>query len=472
MRQRVFTFADQNAFAELSGDNNPVHIDPLVARRSLFGQPIVHGVHSLMWALDQWLEDRSESVRLQHLQVLFLKPVGLNQEVRFTLVSEQGNRVRIDVLKGDEIAVRILFQWSACEPRPLEAVAADLPKLQPPDFLNPATIQSCNGSLDLHLQPEIARRLFPNLTRRFCPLQSAILLGMSRLVGVKCPGLHSIFSEMKLTADDTGDLQKIKYTVSEFEDRYGLVLMSVAAPGICGTVRAFIRPQPQAQTSFSDLKKMMNKEAFAGQRALVVGGSRGLGEVAAKLLAAGGADVQLTYHTGKADAQKLVEEILVGGGQASLCELDVLQPKNDWADRIAATHLYYFASPFISGSEKNFSSTMFNTFCHYYVSGFARVVESLQKHGLQNVFYPSTVFIDEMPPGFVEYVMAKGAGEILCRALGEKYPGMNFYFPRLPKMATDQTVSLQPTNTPDSTPIILAALHTFNDLINSKQPLV
>jgi len=422
-----------------------------------------------MWALDQWLEDRPEFVQLQHLQVVFLKPVGLNQEVQFSLVSEQKNRIRIDLLKGNEITVRMVFEWSAYEQCPINEVSSDLPKQQPPDFLNQETIQSCNGFLDLHLQPEIARRLFPNLTRRFCPLQAAILLGMTRLVGVKCPGLHSIFSELKLATSDTGDLKKIKYSVSEFEDRYGLVSMSVVAPGLCGTIKAIIRPQPQVQTKFTALKKMINPEAFARQRALVVGGSRGLGEVTAKLLAAGGAEVQLTYRMGKTDAQKVVDEILADGGRASLYELDILQPHNSWVGLTAPTHLYYFASPFISGSEKNFSFTVFNNFCNYYVSGFASIVESLQKLGLQNVFYPSTVFIDEMPSGFVEYVTAKGAGEKLCKALGKKYPEINFYCPRLPKMATDQTVSLHPVKNPDSTPIILAALHNFKDFINSKK---
>jgi hypothetical protein len=356
MRKRIFSFDNQIAFAAISGDNNPLHVDPLVARRSLFGQPIVHGVHSLMWALDCWLEGRSESVRLELLQVVFLKPIGLNQEVRFSLVSEQKNRVRIDLLKGDEIAVRIAFEWSVYKPISTEAVFPDLPKQQPPELLNRETIQSCNGFLDLYLRPVNARQLLPNLFRLFCPLQSAILLGMTRLVGVKCPGLNSIFSELKLVASDTGSLQKIKYSVSEFEDRYGLVLMSVTAPGLSGTIKAFVRPQAQIQTTFLDLKKSIKPDAFVGQRALVVGGSRGLGEVAAKILAAGGADVQLTYRVGKRDAQNVVDEIVTGGGQANFCELDVLQPQNKWAGPTAPTHLYYFCQPFHFGfGEKIFT---------------------------------------------------------------------------------------------------------------------
>jgi hypothetical protein len=41
---------------------------------------------------------------------------------------------------------------------------------------------------------------------------------------------------------------------------------------------------------------LVGPEDVLGGKALVVGGSRGLGEEAAKLLAAGGADRQLTYH--------------------------------------------------------------------------------------------------------------------------------------------------------------------------------
>lgn len=287
---------------------------------------------------------------------------------------------------------------------------------------------------------------------------------MTRLVGVKCPGLHSVFSELKLAADDTDNRQKITYAVTEFEERYGLVLMAVTAPGLAGTIKAFVRPQPQAQTAFADLKQLVSPGLFAGQRALIVGGSRGLGEVTAKLLAAGGAQVQLTYCTGKSDAQKIVDEITGAGGQAGLCEWDVLQPRNNWSGLTSSTHLYYFASPHISGSEKTgFSSALFGTFCNYYVNGFAATAEGLQKIGLRNVFYPSTVFIDEMPANFLEYAMAKNAGEVLCQALGKKYPAMYFYYPRLPKMATDQTVGFHPVQNPAPAPILLAALQNFND---------
>ena len=58
MRRR-FQAADQDAFAHLSGDHNPLHVDPVAARRLIFGGPVVHGIHLLLWALDAFVRPLS-----------------------------------------------------------------------------------------------------------------------------------------------------------------------------------------------------------------------------------------------------------------------------------------------------------------------------------------------------------------------------------------------------------------------------
>lgn len=50
---KTFTMADQSFFARLSGDFNPIHLDPLAARRTRAGDTVVHGVHMLAWSLDR-----------------------------------------------------------------------------------------------------------------------------------------------------------------------------------------------------------------------------------------------------------------------------------------------------------------------------------------------------------------------------------------------------------------------------------
>jgi acyl dehydratase len=52
LASRTFTEADQQRFAGVSGDRNPMHMDALSARRTPAGEPVVHGIHLLLWALD------------------------------------------------------------------------------------------------------------------------------------------------------------------------------------------------------------------------------------------------------------------------------------------------------------------------------------------------------------------------------------------------------------------------------------
>ena len=129
-------------------------------------------------------------------------------------------------------------------------------------------------------------------------------------------------------------------------------MMGIASPNVTGVVTAFFRPPPYNQISSGALQDIVDGREFAGQRALVIGGSRGLGEVTAKLLSAGGADVKLTYHQGAADARRVVAEITSSGGHAGCVPLDVLDHAasiDDVLDRQwTPTHLYYLASPFIA----------------------------------------------------------------------------------------------------------------------------
>jgi acyl dehydratase len=41
-----FNQPDVNTFAQITGDNNPIHIDAAFAAKTIFGKPIVHGFYS------------------------------------------------------------------------------------------------------------------------------------------------------------------------------------------------------------------------------------------------------------------------------------------------------------------------------------------------------------------------------------------------------------------------------------------
>jgi 3-oxoacyl-[acyl-carrier protein] reductase len=62
---------------------------------------------------------------------------------------------------------------------------------------------------------------------------------------------------------------------------------------------------------------------LAGRRALVTGGSRGIGAATALLLARCGADVVVGYRSRENDAARVVEAIRAGGRRGSACAADI-----------------------------------------------------------------------------------------------------------------------------------------------------
>lgn len=467
MDERTFTLQDQLAFAQLSGDSNPLHIDPVVARRLIFGAPIVHGIHSLLWALDMCLEKHSNPVSLRSIKASFLKPIMLNESVEYMLASGRDRNAEITLRQRGSVSTRIDVEWATASHPHASDITSQFPVQHSPRVFSEGKIAAASSMLDLCLHSDTANKLFPYLTRYLSRSQVAVLLHTSRLVGVECPGLHSIYSELALSADDSNGCRGMRYEVTKFDARFALVLMKVTAPGLNGSIKAFVRPPPQSQAAYLSLKGLVTNHEFAGQRALVVGGSRGLGEVTAKLLGMGGAQVKITYLQGKADACRIVDEIVSAGGRAECFHLDVLDLENGLSDALLSdwspTHLYYFATPFISsGTKGKFSTELFSRFCEYYVTGLMRTINRLAIGGLRKIFYPSTTFIDEVPSDMGEYVAAKMAGEMLCAFLEKTMPEAIIARPRLPRMTTDQTVRLMPVKNLDPVPVMLQALRAVH----------
>jgi len=442
MTKRAFTIEDQNNFAELSGDFNPLHVDELAARRYLFGTTVVHGVHLLLWALDLWARE-NQPFELTSLESFFRKPLPVGEDVEYRLKDHKDNSAELELAGNGVSYVYIKMSW---KPKGMKTAVA-LPHAlhgRACKVLNASQLTAAGGEFRLSWEPVSAVRLFPDLAKKVPSVQIAQILATTRLVGMECPGLNSLYSELSVSFESKlSEPLSLKYKVREFDSRFSRVKIDVEGPSMKGRIGAFLRPSPSRQESFTAIQKTVKSDEFADQSALIIGGSRGLGEVTAKLLAAGGAKVMLTYNKGRQDAVNIVNEI---GEQAGCTYFDVMDLGKADLEKIAAfkpTHLYYFATPKISPSGAEFSEKLFKNFWEFYVSGFSRSLEFLLKApSLKNIFYPSTVYIDHLPRSFLEYTKAKAEGEALCSDLEKKNKDLAVYYPRLPRMVTDQTVSI------------------------------
>jgi hypothetical protein len=245
--------------------------------------------------------------------------------------------------------------------------------------------------------------------------------------------------------------------------------VAVQAPGVTGELSVSYRPTAVEQAAMSTVARVVEPREFSGIRALVIGGSRGLGEVTAKVVAAGGGEVRLSYRQGARDAARVVGEIRAAGGVASCFALDILEPRTALQDQLGdgwkPTHLFYFPTPFISLNETTaFSPRLFGSYCRYYVEGFVAVFQQVSEasDGSLAVFYPSSRTLDEVIPKAIEYSAAKAAGETACVHLQKLHRGMRFHFPRLPRMLTDRTATMVPVETEDPVRVILAEIRRLS----------
>jgi len=470
MHERKFTLEDQNIFARLSGDYNKLHVDKIAARRYLFGGQVVHGIHIVLWALDQWLETSPNPVELVSLRVDFDKNLSVGEKVNCRVVSEGNNRIELKIYEEGQICLSISVGWKLPSAQAADNLNTGFPAERNCKVLSSEEVKKASGELALYIDKHTAGELFPQVAKKLPFMQMAQILASTRLVGMECPGFHSIFFALDVKFEGVkGSAPVLKYRVVNFDNRFSLSSIEVQGPSMKGTLKAFLRPPPTQQAGFSDLCKIVTADEFNGQRALIIGGSRGLGELVSKLLAAGGARIILTYVEGKEDAQRVMEEIVSKGGtQADIMYFNVLAPGESQTDHLvnfSPTHLYYFATPPIAANKEGFSVKLFRKFCDYYVGGFSDTLEFILEHapGLRKIFYPSSVFVEELPVSLGEYACAKAAGEALCLFIGKRKKNILINAPRLPKMATDQTASLMLDDRSDPVETMLKQLRDFKN---------
>lgn len=463
-----FNIDGQHSFAKLSGDFNPIHIDRIAARRLIFGQPVVHGVHTLLGMLDCWLTSHP-AIRIHSLRADFRNPARLNQDVSFSATSTSEGKVRLEATTPTAGLVRADVEWRSADRRDkrMSDIPAKSPAMESAHTLLPNQISSAAGSLPLMFDRALAAAMFPYASAKLPADQFAALLASTRVVGMRVPGLHSLLNAINLQ-DSSDTSVELAYSVEEFDERFSRAVIRLRSDGLSGTATAFLRPTPVVQAGFTEASRSVTPGEFSDERAIIIGGSRGLGEIAVKQLTAGGASVKFSYNVGEDDALRLAAEI--GADAPTSCfQLDVLGDSGKLEELcrdFAPTMVCYFStSPIIGAPRGRFSTPLFHELCQVYVEGFLRVFTAASSTGkLASILQPSSVSINETPFGMTEYSAAKAAAETLLRALQKSHPRIRFHAPRWGRMPTDLTASITPGEVTDPVPVVLAALRQMKNI--------
>ncbi|MCX6116935.1 MAG: MaoC family dehydratase, partial [Proteobacteria bacterium] len=423
---RVFYLQDQVLFAALSGDFNPIHVDPIFARRSQFGSVIVHGIHTLLWALDIFAGSVNRPFQILKLRSSFMNPIKIDQKAELVIAIQPGN-FEVTVAVDGIPCVRCFFNYEFVDTTQTDLKKISRPhseqtltKSQPqssagprPTLLDHNSIVGQQGDLIRIINTESVGQLFPAL-KAFSELKQIYqIMQTTEVVGMKCPGLNSIYSNLQMQfhsiatqsdhqsiGETNPEYAQLSYKTKSFDERFFLCCINVNGPGVEGEIKAFLAKPAPAQDSLRECQRFAKSRDLKKVRAIIIGGSRGIGENVTKILAACGADVLFTYHFGKIESDAIELE----AGQLQLnargLRFDIL---NDQVGAILPqewrpTHLFYFATPKIEqGIPQKFNDHLLQKFVNYYVSAFARLIQSIDTSDLKGVFYPSTAFLNTLP---------------------------------------------------------------------------
>lgn len=461
--ERVWAAADQERFAALSGDRNPMHMDAVAARRLLTGRPVVHGIHLLLWALERWAQPWPEAA--WRLVAEFSNPVSVGDRAELHAEHDAlGQPIVVAAVDGLPCC-RLSAQAPEQSTLPLPPGSAELlgigaePLQRPPEAWSGSRQQLALAAADF-------TAAFPKACARIGPRAVATLALLSAYVGMVCPGLHSVFSSLQ-AQPGAADAHSVVFEVRRYDARLRMFTIAFDGP-LRGELRAFVRAAAQVQPNTESLRALVSPGEFAGAHHWVIGGSRGLGELVAKLAAAGGAGVTVTHASGAEDAQAVVQDILAAGcGPAAPRRLDILHDdigawlqSAPWPDAV-----WYFATPRIFRKKAGFfDAAALHELLTFYVLRFEALCQALEVAAdgrPVRVFYPSTIFIEERPKGMTEYAMAKAAAEVLVADLARRLRQVKPVARRLPRMATDQTAGLFAAGAQSNAQVMLPVMREF-----------
>lgn len=187
--EKTFSQSDFDAFADLSGDHNPIHVDPNFSARSRFGRTVSHGL-LLCTVLRGLLDDLAPGAPLKSMAVMFPAPTFADDPMVFTAERvntgrDVGNAVMLAVTREDgteTLKGRAGFDISES---PRDAAEMEVGGADHPQVGQSASVMRRFSAGDLDRFRELSgSRAAPAFVPE--PLIGALF---SKLLGVDLPGL-------------------------------------------------------------------------------------------------------------------------------------------------------------------------------------------------------------------------------------------------------------------------------------------
>lgn len=437
--RETFSSKTQALFAELSGDINPIHIDSEIARRSIAGHQVVYGMHVLLASLDLFCKYEDKSII--NFDARFLDSIKLNVPV---FINYDYRNDEIFIIQESRLCSKIsLITMNSTvnfEKRTSNNV------ISKDSLLSELEIDSYKSQIrnyDFSGNAEVGETLFPNLFKKHGDSLIVEIASLSEIIGMKIPGKNSLLIRVTCNIRNLEIINKT-YKLIRYEPRLQRYEIEYSGAAISAKVEAIrYRNPPNEFYNLDNIGKSITKNEFSHVNALIIGGSRGLGEITSKIIALGGGKVLITYNKGEKDAERICSEMRTYNLDCKSMFLDITGEYTFAASDF--NQIYYFASPRIMPEKtEQIRAKQKLDYELYFNAGFMNLINQINKLEFAGVvFYPSTSYIDSPQKWFEGYALSKLKGEKICRDFNEKGSDvLKCLTARLPRLPTDQTMGL------------------------------
>tara|TARA_A100000164_G_C21928203_1_gene784191 strand:- start:986 stop:2380 length:1395 start_codon:yes stop_codon:yes gene_type:complete len=435
---RTFNYKDQEIFSKLSQDFNPIHLDESWAEKEYPGKIVIYGVSILLWAIES-IPHVGQIIRIK---ARFLHPVYLNESISLKFKNDNKKKILSIFIRKNLVAKFELFYGEKSLPSKISRIEKNK-FLKYPRELSLSEIYKEKGVVDISANKfRNLESFYPVSTKYIGILGIKGLLSISRLIGMYCPGLRSIFEGLDIYLEPNQN--HLTYKVTKTNPLLGFVRIKVNGLNLNGEVRTYFKEGQKRKFKKVDVKS----QDFSNSIALVVGGS-GLGKTAAKIVLENSGEVLLTSRQNNKDYFKENIE-LFNQSNLKYYQLDITDEESIKKFicnlNIKIKSIYYFASPRIFRRRLNkISNEDMNDFLNIYVYKFLDFIEKMlnSQKCSENLIvgYPSSVAVSEKSPDQFEYYSSKKLGEYACYFLEKKYKNLKIEIERLPRLNTRQTNS-------------------------------
>lgn len=312
---RPFNSDDLIRFSKLSGDFNPIHLDPVYASRTQFRQPIVYGVLLLLSSICQ---QKQSPIILDTLTIKFLGPAFLDEKLTASSTDHMGQTL-LTIKQRNRTVISANFSWSSKH-------------LVSPHLVQRSTHHSSkpiDHNLDditigeIHEEPIYLSSFYSNEESvRFGAIHSfqlAILLAITRHVGMNVPGKYGTLMHLTINFSNLANSKSLSFLTRQVSTATRMVRQEILDDSghSTGVVDALILHRPATLTSICS-KKSTLKLPLKQKTVLITGASRGLGRAYAELFASQGANLILQYINNRSLTIELQNALSTTFGVSSL----------------------------------------------------------------------------------------------------------------------------------------------------------